>query len=78
MDYKAVRAELIRRRENIRYFNRDFYAAFLKAREAAKKAGPESEYYRDGIRLCHAWDAVYKSRFYRENGGAYCVFLEIV
>ncbi len=81
MDYKAIKTELKRRRENTRYFTRDFYKMFLAcraARYAAAEKGSPDRYEKNGIILYHSYDPVYNSRFYQENSCCYCEFLSII
>lgn len=81
MTYEQIKAELSRKRENTTHFTRKFYQEFCAAREAARQAvenGVDLHYWKDGVYLNQAYDAVYASKFYQKNGGAYCTFLEIV
>ena len=81
MDYQAIKTELKRRRENTRYFTRDFYKTFIACRAAAYRAaekGSPDRYEKDNVILYHSFDPVYNSRFYQDNGGCYCEFLSII
>ena len=81
MKFETVKAELEKRRENTKYFTKAFYKAYLDSLRATKKnveAGVDDSYERDGVRYYHSWDAVYNSKFYQKNGGAYCEFLSVV
>lgn len=81
MDYKAIKTELQRRRNDTRYFTRDFYKLFLACqatRTAAAKNGSPDRYEKGNVILYHSFDPVYNSRFYQNNGGCYCEFLSVI
>lgn len=81
MKYQTIKAELKRRGASVKGFTRDFYAVYLAAvdqiRRNAENGIDDSYTTPDGIFTRRAWDSVRASSFYRDNGGAYCVFLEI-
>lgn len=79
--YQQIKAELSARRENIRYFNKQFLLDYLEAEKQYKvnrKNGIDNTYQVGNIRYTREYDKIYASDFYRKNGGAYCVFLEIM
>lgn len=81
--YKIIKAELQKRRENVKYFNMDFFKMYIdaiKAGKAAEDAGTlEKEKYKNGlITLFHYFDPIYTSDFYTKNSGCYCEFLAVV
>lgn len=81
--YKAIKAALKASRENVKYFTLAFYKTYMQCRAKADnniKAGIDDSYIRpdEWFKRFHAWDAVYDSKFYQENGACYCQFLEIV
>lgn len=64
-----------------KHFNRDFLGVFCKAYNDIKRQD-ESEsgiIYTtvNGITTAAAWLPVYETKFYKDNGGSYCVFLEL-
>lgn len=81
--YNIIKAELKRRRENVKYFNLAFFKAYIdaiKAGKAAEDAGTlENEKYKIGlVTLFHYFDPIYTSDFYTKNSGCYCEFLAVV
>ena len=78
--YKIIKEELKARRENVKYFNYDFFTKWIEAiqeREKTIKAGIDASYKKGYITLYHFYDEIYSSDFYNKNSCAYCVFLEI-
>lgn len=79
--YKELKAELSKRRKNIKYFNMDFLTAFVKAQDKKRyniehdidDSYPMEDY--PHVKLYHCYDDVYNSKFYQENSCAYCEFL---
>lgn len=81
MNYSQVKTELKKRCSNIKYFNKSFYNAYIKALEKTVynvENEIDDSYYKGIVKLFHSWDAVYNSRFYNDNSCAYCEFLGIV
>lgn len=79
--YQQIKAELSAKRENIRYFNKQFLLDYLEAEKqyrANQKNKIDNTYQVGNIRYTREYDKIYTSDFYRKNGGAYCVFLEIM
>lgn len=79
--YQQIKAELSAKRENTRYFNKQFLLDYLEAEKqyrANRKNGIDNTYQVGNIRYTREYDKIYTSEFYRKNGGAYCVFLEIM
>ena len=79
--FDDVKTALVHQRENIQYFTKGFYTTFCKAIEMEafnQRSGIDDRYYDGRIMRRHAFDEVYRSRFYRYNSGAYCVFLQIM
>lgn len=79
--YQQIKAELSARRENTRYFNKQFLLDYMEAEKqfkANRKNGIDNTYQDGNIWYTHEYDKIYTSDFYRKNGGAYCVFLEIM
>lgn len=78
--FKECKRRLQDRRENTKYFNRDFFNTFCRCRKdraAAIKNGIDDSYVLAGVLLFHSWDDVYKSNFYNKNSGCYCEFLSV-
>ena len=81
MSYETVKRELQKRCSNVKHFSKAFYNIYKKSlSETIKNAekGIDDSYYKGIVKLYHSWDEVYNSKFYRENGCAYCEFLSIV
>ena len=79
--YKIIKEELKARRENVKYFNYDFFTKWIEAiqeREKTIKAGIDASYKKGYITLYHYYDNIYKTDFYNKNSAAYCQFLEVV
>lgn len=79
--YNEIKNELKKRRENTKYFNRDFFNKWIQAqkeREKAMQAGKDESYKKDNITLYHSFDPIYESDLYNKNSGCYCEFLAIV
>lgn len=79
--YQEIKAELKTKRESIKYFTKQFFLDYLEAKRLFTenyKRGIDNTYKIDNVVLTHEYDKVYTSKFYQENGGAYCVFLEIM
>lgn len=72
--YEDAKAALQKDGESTRYFSRKAYHTILKERnlayEALERCDDPQEVYRNGETL--------RSKFYNENGGAYCRLLEHV
>lgn len=81
MNYETVKRELQKRCSSVKHFSKAFYTIYRKSlSETLKNAenGIDDSYYKGIVKLYHSWDEVYNSKFYRENGCAYCEFLSIV
>lgn len=81
LNYNAIKTELKNRKESTKHFTKAFYNDYKQSVEKRLheiETGKNNYYYRDNILLNHAYDNIYKSKFYNENTCAYCVFLEIV
>lgn len=79
--YQQIKAELSAKRENTRYFNKQFLLDYLEAEKqyrVNRKNGIDNTYQVGNISYTREYDKIYTSDFYRKNGGAYCVFLEIM
>lgn len=79
--YQQIKAELSAKRENTRYFNKQFLLDYLEAENSIRvnrKNGIDNTYELDNVTYTREYDKIYTSEFYRKNGGAYCVFLEIM
>ena len=80
-NYDIVKAELKKQAGNTRYFNKTFWRAYQTAIKAIEKnieKGIDDCYLDGEIWTRHAYDEVRKTRFYTDNGSAYCIFLEIM
>lgn len=78
--YNEIKNELKKRRENVKYFNRDFFNKWIEAvqeNEKNIKAGKNDSYKNGCITLYHCYDEIYKSNFYNKNSGCYCEFLAV-
>ena len=60
-----LKSQLLKQRESAKYFNRDFLARFVACYNDSKRTGTAN------------YSRVFETDFYKKNGGAYCVFLEI-
>lgn len=81
MKYQDVKNELSALVSSTRYFSRKWFDMWLscyKNRMDNIENEIDDSYYSNGVLLFHSWDAVYNSRFYRENSCAYCEFLSVV
>lgn len=79
--YQQIKAELSAKRENTKYFNKQFLTDYIEAKRAFianRKNGIDNTYQLENVTYTHEFDKVYSSEFYRKNGGAYCAFLEIM
>lgn len=79
--YNEIKNELKKRRENTKYFNREFFNKWIQAQKERKKAiqaGTDESYIKDNITLFHYFDSIYNSDLYIKNGGCYCEFLTVV
>lgn len=79
--YQEIKAELKTKRESIKYFTKQFFLDYLEAKKLFTenyKRGIDNTYKIDHVIYTHEYDKVYSSKFYQENGGAYCAFLEII
>lgn len=79
--YQQIKAELSAERESIKYFNKQFLTDYIEAKRAFianRKNDIDNTYELDNVTYTHEFDKIYASDFYRKNGGAYCVFLEIM
>ena len=79
--YNEIKNELKKRRENTKYFNREFFNKWIQAiqeNEKNIKDGINDSYKSGYITLYHCYDEIYKSDFYNKNGGCYCEFLAVV
>lgn len=82
MTYQDIRAELSRRCSSIRHFNRAFFATYKKSLYTARKnseSGIDDNFLlAPGVIGKKSFIPVYDTKFYKENGPAYCEFLCIV
>lgn len=79
--YQEIKAELKTKRESIKHFTKQFLLDYMEAKKQVTenyKRGIDNTYIVDNVVLTHEYDKVYSSKFYQDNGGAYCVFLEIM
>ena len=77
--YKALKAELSKRRKNIKGFNLEFYKIFSHDMDVCRKALEEASALNVNFSVTEFWKAseTHKTYFYRNNGGAYCELLQI-
>lgn len=79
--FETVKKELNSRRENTKYFTKDFYNTYLKALQTGLRIdeeGKDDSYKKGGITLRHRYDEIYTSKFYQLNSGCYCEFLSVM
>lgn len=78
--YKALKEELKSRRKNTKGFNEAFYKIFMNDLETIKKAIGEAEKLKVNISTTDLWNKseTHKTYFYKNNGGAFCEFLELI
>lgn len=81
MTYQQIKTELLKSGCKTKHFTRAFYNLYITARENIKlneKRGINTTYTTpDGIITRSEYDEIRKSKFYTDNAGAYCIFLEI-
>ena len=80
-NYETIKAELSAKREKLTHFTKKFFNDYVNAVKTARsnlEKGIDSTYVKDGIYLNHAYDAIYASKFYQHNSGAYCCFLQVI
>ena len=80
-DYTTIKHAIARNCDSTKYFTKSFYDTFRNAIATIKRnreLGIDDYYYDGNILTMHAYDDVRKTQFYRKNGTAYCVFLEIM
>lgn len=74
MDFKEVKEELKRNVSSVKYFNERTFEIIMQdiktAKEILKEGGNAQEFYRGSETA--------KTRFYLENGSAYCHLLTIL
>ena len=74
MNFKEAKEELKKSVSSVKYFNERTFEIIMqdikRAREILKEGGNVQEFYRDS--------ETSKTRFYLENGGAYCQLLTIL
>lgn len=81
MKFKEVKQELKKRRENVKYFNKAFFNAYIDALRLRKynlENDIDDSYYNGIVKLFHSYDPVYSSDFYIKNSACYCEFLSVV
>ena len=64
---------------SLKYFNRDFLAAYIAAYNQRKKNianGTTTFFDANGVFVLPEYEAVYKTDFYNKNSTAYCAFIE--
>lgn len=80
-NYQKIKTELLKSGCKTKHFTRAFFDLYTAARKQIEKndgAGIDTRYTTpDGITTRREYDGVRASKFYTENGGAYCIFLEI-
>ena len=70
-DFKEIENELKKRREDISFFNEEFFDIFMTDRHEAYENSSKGIY-------DEAYLNVKRTEFYKKNSGAYCEFLSIV
>lgn len=81
MTYTQIKEELKKRCSSTKYFTKEFYKAFLTARETKKEyieKGIDDSYKKGYVTLYHSYDQIYESKFYNLNSGTYCEFLSLI
>jgi len=83
-EYEIIKAELKKRRENIRYFTKEFYTTFKECYIAGLKARYMDTYKKylyknenENFFRYTYYNPVYESDFYKKNSCAYCEFLTL-
>ena len=82
-EWQKYREALKQQHCSTKYFNKAFLEAYKNARAKAKfnfKHGIDDSYKdpkHEWVTLYHSYDEIYGSKFYQENSGTYCAFLEL-
>lgn len=78
-DYETIKAELQRKTKNIKGFNKSFYKTFCQDLQIIQKELEKAEKENTTISITELWNksATHETYFYKNNGCAYCLFLEI-
>ena len=80
-EYQRIKAELKEQHCSTKYFTKQFLENYKAAVILARKnfdRGIDDSYPYEHYHRFHSYDKIYADKFYIENSGAYCVFLEIV
>ena len=79
-DYEILKAELLKRRKNIKGFNKTFYKIFSHDMETAQKGTEEAAKLDKDFSITDFWreSETHKTYFYKNNSAAYCELLEIL
>lgn len=74
VDFKTVKEELKKQVKSVRFFDLKTFKTYIDDQKRVARLMDA------GMSNTEAWsDAeIYKTRFYNENSGAYCVFLEVL
>ena len=77
--YETVKAELLKRRSNIKGFNKAFYKQFVADYTTCRKIVADAEKENKQVSVTELWNKTetYKSYFYNHNSGAYCELLTL-
>ena len=79
-EYQKIKEELKEQTSSTKYFTKKFLENYKDAiRESLKniKNGVDDSYPYEHYHRYHCYDKIYADKFFIENGGAYCAFLEI-
>lgn len=78
--YEVLRAELSKRRKNIKGFNRAFYKIFAHDMKTARAGVEESKKLDVDFSVSDFWinSETHKTWFYIHNSAAYCELLQLI
>ena len=79
--YSEVKQELLKLNCSTKHFTKAFYKMFGECVDTMKyniKNGIDDSYIKNGMILFHAYDDIYRSKFYNLNSCAYCEMLSIL
>ena len=74
MNYKEIKEKLSKQVSSVKYFNKQTFDIIMKDRETANKIYEEGGNVQEFYKNCETS----KTKFYTENGGAYCQLLSIL
>ncbi|HCB94651.1 MAG TPA: hypothetical protein DEP65_02645 [Ruminococcus sp.] len=79
--YKAIKDTMAKQRDSVKGFTYKFFEKFLAAKQLHienLKNNIDDSYYSGHVLLFHCYDDIYQDKFYTDNSGAYCLFLQLL